>query len=179
MLDVAEIYVGKEKSGVDTVRRLLSVYRSIISFVGDLQDSGTILLATECDLLDGFNCVGGLSPGGSDATADAGGTTRYLEGTEPFYGYRDEAGFPMTPAYGVERELACLTTVQQWRDVECNGNCNDCGSNKKNRAKCKATQITCKASGIEGLDFPWLSNPLSLLDLIKGEDIVSILLSVP
>jgi hypothetical protein len=113
VLDIAEIFVG-ESSGADTVRKILKIYSDIVDVVqGSLESFGqdNLLLASECDLLNGFSCSGGLS---DDVDND---NRRML-------GLKDD--------------------------------------------------LVQKAEGIaEGLEFPVLTNPVSALNLLRGDDIVS------
>lgn len=170
MLDVAEIYVGKAKSGVDTVRKIFAIYNDMVSFAEKLTDTGGIVLATSCDILAGFKCTGGLSGESSRRLQELAD----FEEMERVFAPVDRAGFPITSidaAY--HRELQSCYTVN--KDT-CTWPCNGCTGVQK--AKCRAAKLKCKGENIDGLKFPPLLEPLKLLNLLKGEDIVGHLFCV-
>lgn len=165
ILDIAEIYFGKEKSGADTVRKIIEIYRGIQTFVSGLENADGIVLAEECDILDGFKCIGGLSGDGSEDDGDDG---RRLMEMESVFVPVDRAGLPMTLASSVNhRDLMSCDSL-------------DCsGLMGFQKAKCGKEVLKCKGESIDGLRFPPLSDPLSLLKLLKKEDISLVSFEAP
>ena len=162
ILDVAEAF-DRVGSGVATVRKMFGIYDGMRSLAEQLAGLEDIVLATECDVLDSFNCTGGLS----DDNDDVG--RRLLDVTyhDPFGSSVDEFGLPMTPRL--------LTTDCSFTAEDCEGesiSCGQCPSAAK-KAKCVAALLKCKAGAIEGLSFPILSDPIGALALLSGGDIVS------
>lgn len=146
VIDIAEVFVGKEKSGSDTVRTIFKIYDNIGGFADQIS-SGEIILAEVCDVIQNFNCTGGLSGRGGEEDEDL---------TEE------------------QRRLQSKCSDQYTDKLGCVGNCELCGSvSSFQLADCRRRQIGCQAGDIKGLSFPWMSQPLKLLDLLKGEDIVS------
>ena len=68
ILSIAETYLGKEKSGADTVRLILEVYKNIKALSSAAVEGYT--LASKCDLLIGFKCSGGDFPKTLDPQSD-------------------------------------------------------------------------------------------------------------
>ena len=122
VLDIAETLVDvqggdsqKTKSGVESVRKTIKMYKALRALMEEFEEKGDFLLAETCDVLNGFQCQGGFS------------------------------------------------------------DCSDCDDNEQDSLTRKNTKRAKKPKRpkIDGLTFPFLENPLSLLQLIKGEDIVS------
>lgn len=133
VLDIAEIFIG-EKSGADTVRKLLKIYEKIKNLF-DIFGQGYLLLASECDLLNGFSCSGGLSDADNSNGRQVG-----------------QQVVPSGPVTLNERRLEC----DAWNFT------------------CMKDDLAKKAGGVaEGLEFPVLTDPVSVLKLLQGEDIVS------
>ena len=164
-LDVAEIYVGKEKSGADTVRTVIKIYKSIKELAGQFEDDGRLTLADTCTFRSGQtfsvndDCSGGL--------IELFGAGRRLSYEEEIgfhvFPMLDAAGLPMSPN---ERFLSACT---------CDENCNNCGTS----TKCKAAALKCKATNIEGLSFPILEDPTSAIGLLAGQDVILVDFSPP
>lgn len=53
---------------------------------------------------------------------------------------------------------------------DCAGRCTSCNG-KLATAKCKARQLKCKGSSIQGLSFPFMSDPMKVIGLFSGGDI--------
>lgn len=145
VIDIAEIFVGPEKSGADTLRTIFEIYDGIKKFAETVTE-GTILLAEECDVKVGFKCTGGLS-GGEEERDDS-------ELTEQ------------------QRKLQA-TCSSQFQDDCDDGDCDLCGGSKIELAKCKKRELTCRGR-FQGLRIPWLEEPLELLRLLQNQDIVSV-----
>lgn len=54
---------------------------------------------------------------------------------------------------------------------DCIGNCTSCSGSSIERTKCKARQLKCKGSSIQGLSFPFMSDPMKVIGLFSGGDI--------
>jgi len=165
VLDIAEIFVGKE-SGVDTVRLVLKIYRSIVE-LSNLFQAGGILLAERCEFRPGLKsrCEGGLADFAKDD-----GSRRQLqlakEMEETFVTY-DLSGHPISPAHRFMTEK-CTPTFDPKED--CAGSCDGC-ERGRDTVKCEGRFLRCKANSIEGLSFPFMNNPASCLGLLSGKDI--------
>ena len=176
ILNVADIYLGKEITRSDTVRKILEIYDTIRGLVKRFSGDGNIIIAEICDLSDGgFNCTGGLVDDDADARRLQLDSEEH--GMAEIYGFIDQAGQPMTP-----RHLITCNIPTFKQDDDENKNCQgDCSGITPTscKAKCIAAKLKCQATGIEGLSFPAFDNPLLLLDLIKGESISLVDFSPP
>jgi hypothetical protein len=143
VLTFAKIY--DKSSGAETVEKVLKVYEALKKFIEGLGD-GKILLATKCNFFKfPGSCVGGL--------------------------FDDERRYLSEDGSMVSRRLALdISNCGE----NCNqGNCGGTGGTKKAIAKRKASIMKCKASGVEGLSFPFIEEPTTCLNLLSGGDIVS------
>ena len=146
ILDVAEIFVGK-RSGVDTTRKMLEVYHSVIRLKTIFSTDG-VLLASHCEFRpeSGRNCVGGVTEFlEDDGTRRLVEMSRNLKETfsDPEY---DAFGNPISPAHRWLIDNCPLFEIDvEDLDVEPNcGNENSCNGcdDPTETAKCKARQVT-------------------------------------
>jgi len=144
VLDVAEIFIGEEKSGADTVRKILKIYEEIQSLFEKFGE-GNLLLASECDLLNDFCCIGGLSD-----TKNC-NRRKLLQHVEETLGGVDSTYIPSASVALNDRRLEC----GPWDFT------------------CLKDELASDAERVDGLQFPVLTDPLSILNLLRGEDIVS------
>ena len=167
ILDIAEIYVG-EKSGVQTVRKLLELYDSIVKLSELFKSLGdTILLAETCvfKLDTGMDCSGGLT-----TFKDDDGTRRLIQmeqEMEEAFPLYDSSGLRMTPSQ--PRFLMNCGPLFDGDDCGDKMSCSGC-TGTLDKAKCKGRQARCFGSK-KGVSFPFLSDPASLLGLLEGKDI--------
>ena len=164
-LDIAEIYVGP-KSGVDSARLLLTIYRALKKVMEQFTQGDTIQIAQTCTFVDKMECTGGLT----DFLQDDGRRTllEKAQEMESVFSTFDSSGQPISPAH---RWLAedCTATFE---GPDCAGGCTGCGtSSSAAKAKCEARKLKCKGQNIEGLTFPFMNDPASLLGLLSGGDI--------
>ena len=108
-------------------------------------------------------CTGGLTGFALDD-----GSQRLLDMAqameETFVTY-DMSGNPISPAH---RFLTDCTNP--FVKPDCLGSCNDC-PNTKSKASCLGRKLKCKGSSIEGLSFPFMSDPIKVIGLFSGGDI--------
>ena len=180
-LDVAEIYVGAEKSGAETVRKVIKIYKSIKTLADQFKDDEPIRLADSCTFRSNSkfsvkdDCKGGLI---EDLTS----RRLSFEEERGFHVFPmlDAAGLPMTPN---ERYLQgnddCPTTDWNFEEVGCDKSCNTSRCTGTTRAKCKARVLKCKVKTTEGLSFPILEDPTSAIGLLSGQDVVLVDFSPP
>ena len=167
ILDIAEIYVG-EKSGVQTVRKLLELYDSIVKLSELFESLGdTILLAETCvfKLDTGMDCSGGLTNfKDNDGTRRLIQMEQEMEEAFPLY---DSSGLRMTPS----KPRFLMNCGPLFDDDDCGDkmSCSGC-KGTLDKAKCKGRQARCFGSK-KGVGFPFLSDPASLLGLLEGKDI--------
>lgn len=169
-LDIAEALVGRQ-SGAHTVRTILSIWRgmrTLAELFAEANDDG-ILMADSCIFRPNQEkeCSGGAF---DFATND--GSQRMLElaaEMETVFPTYDLSGERITSVHTHYRMLtgSCSSSFE---GPDCSGDCSGC-SGKVNIAKCKARQLKCKGSSIEGLNFPFMSDPASMIGLFSGGDI--------
>ena len=177
-LDVAEIYVGEEKSGADTVRKIIKIYKAIKDLAEQFDDSERLRLADSCIFRSGTtfsvqdHCSGGLI-----------GSRRRLSFEEEMgfhiFPMLDAAGLPMSPN---ERYLTadCPTTKSDFDfEAGCSRTCDCSGRGTTDKAKCKALVLRCRATTTEGLSFPILEDPTSAIGLLAGQDVILVDFSPP
>jgi hypothetical protein len=190
ILDVAELH-PKTKRAVSIVRKVVSLYTNMGSFAGQFND-GNIDVADECTftpengyvifasanrmpplfgkkltpVLFDFHrmaCTGGLTDFASDD-----GSRRLLlmsrEMEEVFVTY-DAWGHPISPHH---RFLGTCTAT--FNPPDCKGDCTGC-TTKATKVKCNARKLRCKGKSIQGISFPFLSDPIKVMDLFSGGDI--------
>lgn len=160
MLDLAEFVVdkGSDRTGVRTVRRLLRIVRQLQGFAdrfAGLVGTDGLVLAEECNLLGGVDCRGGL--GDVDESND--NTTRAL--------------LEFSEGRQLQTTSSCPQTSGAFQDSDNCPTCSSCTSTART-STCRALRLRCQAGGIQGLSFPFLANPSSLLNLLTGGDIVSV-----
>ena len=173
-LDVAEIYVGEEKSGADTVRKVIKIYKSIKDLAEQFNDTEPLRLADSCTFRSGTtfivqdDCSGGLI-----------GSNRRLRFEEEMgnhiFPMLDAAGLPMSPN---ERYLTADCPTSKW-DFEVEGCSKKCDCSGTKKAKCKALVLRCRATTTEGLSFPILEDPTSAIGLLAGQDVILVDFSPP
>ena len=173
---MAEIFVPESRPGAETARTILKTYDGlkVASTIFDGADEEGILLAGECIFNPGGTgecdgrqlgslvcCTGGL--------ADPSTENRELQISqymEQNFASVDAAGLPMSYRW---LESPCDTDFEFTKAKECRGSCT-C-SDKAKKAKCLAKQLKCKGKNIEGLKFPFMDDPFSVLGLMNGGDI--------
>lgn len=117
--------------------------------------------------LSSANCEGGLVDFASDdGSRELLGIAQEME--ETFVTY-DASGNLISPAHRflVDGPCASVTFVAP----DCVGNCTSCTGSKLTRAQCKGRQLKCKGSSIQGLSFPFMSDPMKVIGLFSGGDI--------
>ena len=169
-LDMAEVYAKRKssraQSGVESVRTILSIYRSLKNVINQFDDgSNTISIADECFFRpgQGAKCTGGLTTFTTDD-----GSRKLLEEAqemEDVFPTYDYSGQPISPAH---RWLAEGCTPK-FTGPDCKGRCDGCSTVAK--AKCLARKLKCKGKSVKGLTFPFMNDPASLLGLLSGKDI--------
>jgi len=169
ILDVADIYVGKAKAGTDTVRKIIEIYDGIVSLYEKFAGGDDIILADECDILAGFACTGGLAEVVKNETRRL-RRLQEIETWESIFVPVDRAGFNVTTAESAHHRYLAETPCYT-KQADCNWTCTPC-SGKAKKAGCNAAKLKCNGQNIEGLELPFLSDPMSLLELLKGGDIV-------
>ncbi|CAB9505197.1 Kringle domain [Seminavis robusta] len=177
ILDAGEAY-PKAARGVAAVRTFLETYEKIKTFVEDFTEDGVITIADECDVLAGFECTGGLF--GEDEGDEAEGRKlEVTEGAHEIFALTNKEGLPISPAdFEFRRRLGtCDTDGSTCTDGTFDGDCSTCcsgscstTSEKVKKAKCLKEKVKCVANGIDGLSFPFLSDPTVMIGLITGDD---------
>lgn len=170
VLDIAEQKArnSRERRGVQSVRKFLEIYDSIISFIADVNlNEGLIDLAERCEPNDdgGLSCCGGLF---SDECS--GDTERRLL-TSP----KDEIGPSNTTqsVLGSKSTRQLLACPAVFKGPDCSAGCTCEGISRSAQAKCKAKRLACRTSNTEGLTFPLFSDFTKAVDLLLGKDVVS------
>lgn len=108
-------------------------------------------------------CVGGLT---NFASND--GSQRLLEMAremEVNFATYDVSGNPISPAHRFLNDGCTATFVKP----DCRGACTSCST--ADRVKCRARQLKCKGSSVEGISFPFMSDPMKVIGLFSGGDI--------
>lgn len=109
-------------------------------------------------------CSGGLTNFASDdGSRQLLDMAREMEDTFVTY---DASGNPISPAHRFLTD-GCTPT---FRKPTCLGSCTSC-SGTAAKVKCKARQLKCKATSLEGLSFPFMSDPMKVIGLFSGGDI--------
>ncbi len=83
---------------------------------------------------------------------------------ETFVTY-DMSGNPISPAHRFLTDCP-ISFVKP----DCLGSCNNC-RDTKSKASCLGRKLKCKGSSIEGLSFPFMSDPIKVIGLFSGGDI--------
>lgn len=173
LLDAAEIFVPAAAPAVASARAVIDFYRSAQSVSKQLTDE-TIVLAESCSFkASGVDCTGGVAGFKEDDGSEQAG--RYLEQLQEMddvFPLHDAAGNRMTSAHRFL--MSCNAKFE--KENNCDGQCSCSGTAK---AKCIARKTKCKAGSIEGLSFPFLSDPASLIGLLSGNDIQVVDFSPP
>ncbi len=168
VLDIAEAMIGP-KSGAPTVRRIIQTYKQINELIGGFLEDGGLLLADECDVLDGFNCTGGVF---ADERRKL--SLRVSDGMSQVFEFEDAASLPVTPSHLVELERGLQSstcTPTSFVIPDCVGSCTGCTGTTK--VTCQKNYLFCKGRSVNGLTFPFMSDLTSVVGLLSGGDIVS------
>lgn len=88
---------------------------------------------------------------------------------EEVFPTHDLSGHRITTIHTHYRRLTsgCTTSFSA---PDCAGSCSSCTKGAA-KAKCKARQLKCKGSSIQGISFPFMADPASVLGLLSGKDI--------
>ena len=158
----------ESKPGVDTARTVLKIYDGMkkMSDIFEGADENGMLLAESCQFKPGAGmiCEGGVM----DLLTNSGiGDTRRLaqEMEDTFVTY-DAGGLPVSPTHRWLQGQNC----DDFEEAPCEGSCSGCSSKTK-KAKCNARKLRCKGKNTEGLSFPFMNDPASVLGLLTGNDI--------
>ena len=169
ILDIAEALVGRQ-SGAHTIRTILSIWRGMRTLAELFKESNDdgILMADTCVFKpnQARDCSGGAI---DFATNDGSGRLLELaEEMESVFPSYDLSGEKITSIHTHYR-LLTKSCPASFEGPDCTGDCT-C-TDKIANAKCKARKLKCKGSSIEGLTFPFMSDPASVLGLFSGGDI--------
>ncbi len=190
ILDVAELH-PKAATTVPTIRKVISLYRSIVSFYTKFSSNdGNILVADSCNFTpERKGCVifpylnsSDFPETASHATlfspACSGGLTSfaYDDGSrqlldisrkmeENFVTF-DASGNQISPAHRFLNN-GCTPTFLK---PDCLGSCTSCPDHAA-RVSCRARKLKCMGSSVEGLSFPFMSDPMKVIGLFSGGDI--------
>jgi len=116
------------------------------------EDTGSLLIAAQCDILKKFDCSGGVFSPRRKLTRRT--DVRLLK------------LFDLAGASGLRR--TSLAIADQERSLsECSGTSCDCS-----KVTGTVENLKCRAKNVEGLSFPFMSDLSSLVDLLSGGDIV-------
>lgn len=108
-------------------------------------------------------CTGGLSDfSTNDGTRKLLQLSQEMEETIVTY---DAWGNLISPEHRFLQDGCPLTFTKP----DCIGTCAKCTG--VNKVKCRARQLACKGSSIEGLKLPFLSDPMKVIGLFSGGDI--------
>ncbi len=157
------------KSGAPTVRRIIQTYKQINELIGGFLEDGGLLLADECDVLDGFNCTGGVF---ADERRRL--TMRVSDSMSQVFEFEDPSFLPMTPSHLIELERGLQSstcTPTSFVIPDCVGTCTGCTGTTK--VTCQKNYLFCKGRSVNGLTFPFMSDLTSVVGLLSGGDIVS------
>jgi hypothetical protein len=190
ILDVAELH-PKTKIAVPIVRKVISLYRQMTSFA-DQFNGENIDVADECTFtpengyvvfasanrmppffvkklkpvlfdLHRMVCTGGLTDFASnDGSSELLRRSREME--EVFVTY-DAWGHPISP----QHRFLVDTCTATFNPPDCIGNCTGCSTTTK--VSCNARKLRCKGKSIQGISFPFMSDPIKVMDLLNGGDI--------
>jgi len=162
-----QIYYG-DKSGAATVRTIIEIYYDINDLVSKFVETESLVIAEECDIMDGFTCTGGLFDRRRALTS-----RKYPE-LYGIFDLEDSSGLPQTPLEIAEdeRSLSSGCDTSFTTDEDCtDGDCTTCTGTTK--VKCQAYKLKCLGTSVEGLSIPFMSDLTSLVGLLSGDDIVS------
>ena len=157
------------------MRILLAIWRglrTLAALFASADDDG-ILVADSCIFkpTEPFTPLSSCEGGAVDfATND--GSSRLLEiatEMEEVFPTYDLSGHRITTVHTHYRRLSsgCAASFSA---PDCAGSCSGC-SGTAAKAKCKARQLKCKGSSIQGISFPFMADPASVLGLLSGKDI--------
>lgn len=153
------------KSGAPTVRRIIQTYKEIKILAAGFVETGGLLLAEDCDVLDSFNCNGGVFPAKRALTA------RVSDNMSQVFDFKDASFLPITPAELIEQERDLKSCTGTFTLPDCTGGCSTCTGTSK--VTCQKNFLACKGSSVNGLTFPFMSDLTSVVGLLSGGDIVS------
>ena len=158
------------------MRILLAIWRglrTLAALFASADDDG-ILVADSCIFkpTEPFTPLSSCEGGAVDfATND--GSSRLLEiatEMEEVFPTYDLSGHRITTVHTHYRRLSSECTASFSASDDCAGSCSGC-SGTAAKAKCKARQLKCKGSSIQGISFPFMADPASVLGLLSGKDI--------
>ncbi|CAB9505193.1 Kringle domain [Seminavis robusta] len=178
ILDFAE-QDSRFRAGAQALKKFIEVYLSIKDFAAKFEENdGVVTIADTCDVLAGFKCSGAMF----GELEEEGRQLEVTADAHEIFALASKEGLPISPAdHALRRQLdsSCDTDGSTCTDGTFGGDCStasccattSCKKNEKvKKAKCLKEKIKCKASGIDGLTFPFLEDPTLMIGIITGDD---------